>query len=111
VVKQLDGTPIENASIIVRDLGNGSRIVSTPGDRSGPGGVFSVSLPPGTAVSVTFTNGGVNLDASLIGISGDTVLTRFPIFMPVAQTIQPQYNACGYYYLSRCRLLCRRNRH
>lgn len=103
VVQELNGTPIVGATITVTDLATG-RVVGTA--QSVGGGAFSIDLPNGSAVSVTFTDG-VHLPAALIGISGNTVLNNFPIFMPVADTCQSSCTMRGCCQVSRCHVRSR----
>lgn len=81
VVQELRGTKLRGVRITVINLANGQRVGGPV--FSGDGGVFSVDLPSGAAVSVTFDNSGSNEPAALIGISGDVVLNDFKVFMPV----------------------------
>lgn len=85
VVQELTLTPIEDVTIIVVDLATGETVGRS---KSGPGGVYDVGLPEGVAVSVTFTHQS-HLPASLIGISGSTILKDFPIFMPLPEATCP----------------------
>lgn len=98
VVQQLDGKKLADVTITVRDLATGRTVglVAT----SDASGNFTVSLPNGRAVSVTFSNDGANLDATLVGISGSVNLKAFDIFMP-----QRKQRPCVSYYYSptRCR--------
>jgi hypothetical protein len=101
VVQELNGTPLVGVNITVTDLATG-QVVGTA--QSQAGGVFTVAIPNGAAVSVTFVNG-INVPAALVGISGNVVLNDFPIFMPVKERECYTYSPCR---VRRARCWCRR---
>jgi hypothetical protein len=102
VVSELDErNTLPGVTITVFNLLNNGQVVGQPAT-SDRGGAFTVSLPDGVPVSVTFVDN-THLDAALIGISGSATLANFKVFMPVKTAVGCRANS----YCCRCRRRCR----